>query len=136
MEILGYILNSAKLLKKIILLLFELARRAHPKIFLLWANPSSEAKKMTCGLGKDELTVLYALYRHHCFNDKASYNLKQISAAFQREYGKDPNDVAKSLAKKGYAAQKRKKDIKYYIIDIRSARFALHAHEYNVPGSR
>jgi len=88
---------------------------------------------MTCDLSKEELAVLYALHRNHCFNDKASYNLKQIASGFRMEYGKDPNDVAKCLAKKGYVAQKKKNDIKYYICDIRAARFALHLHEYNVP---
>jgi hypothetical protein len=88
---------------------------------------------MTCDLGKDELAVLYALHRHHCFNDKASYNLLQIASGFQREYSKDPNDVAKGLAKKGYVAQKKKTDVKYYICDIRATRFALHLHDYNVP---
>jgi len=91
---------------------------------------------MACGLGKDELAVLYALYRHHCFNDKASYNLKQIASGFQREYGKDPNDVAKGLANRGYVAQKKKNDVKYYVCDIRATRFALHLHEFNVPPSR
>jgi hypothetical protein len=88
---------------------------------------------MTCDLSREELAVLYALHRHHCFNDKASYNLKQIASGFRMEYGKDPNDVAKCLAKKGYVAQKRKNDIKYYICDIKAVRFALHLHEYNVP---
>jgi len=91
---------------------------------------------MTCGLGKEELAVLYALHRHHCFNDKASYNLKQIAGAFKKEYGKDPNEVAKGLAKKRYVAQKRKTDVKYYICDIRAVRVVLHLHDYNVPPPR
>lgn len=89
---------------------------------------------MTCGLSNEERAVLYALYRHHCFNDKASYNLKQIEKGFQREYGKDPNEVAKGLV--GYVAQKRKKDIKYYICDIGAISAVLHAHNYNVPPPR
>lgn len=91
---------------------------------------------MVCGLGKEELTILYALHRHHCFNDKASYNLKQVAGAFQREYDKDPNEIAKGLAKMGYVAKKRKKDLKYYICDIGATRMALSLHGYNVPQPR
>jgi len=70
---------------------------------------------MTCDLDKGELAVLYALHRHHCFNDK------------------DSNDIAIGLAKKGYVAQKKKTDVMYYICYIRATRFALHLHDYNVP---
>ncbi len=64
---------------------------------------------MSCGLEEEELFILNTLYGNRCFNDKASFNLKQIANAFKRKFGKDPLEVAKNLANQGYIAQKRKK---------------------------
>ena len=87
---------------------------------------------MTCGLEPEELHILNVLYGHRCVSEKHSYNLKQISNAFFRKYGKDPNDVADGLAGKGYIALWKKKDKKYYISNIPKAMHALGEHNYNV----
>jgi hypothetical protein len=78
---------------------------------------------MTCDLSKEELAVLYALHRHHCFNDKASYNLKQIASGFRMEYGKDANDVAKCLAKKRICGPKKEKRYKVLYLRHQSRSF-------------
>ncbi|MGV8175105.1 MAG: hypothetical protein ACP5OU_05330 [Methanothrix sp.] len=87
---------------------------------------------MACGLTDAELFLLNVMRNGRNFNDKASYNPKQIASQCRDKYGEDPNDVAQRLVSKDYLAPKRKKDIKYWISNLPKTYNALSQHGYNV----
>jgi hypothetical protein len=91
---------------------------------------------MTCELGEEELYILNVLYQKRCYTDRSSYNLGQIAKAFNKKFGKDPVDTAKNLVNLGYVAEKRKKDIKYYISNMEATCFALNQHGYKATEGR
>ena len=91
---------------------------------------------MVCGLNEGELFILNVLRVNHNFNEKGSYNLKQIAAQFRARFSEDPNDVAKNLENNNYITAKRKKDIKYWISDQPRTWYALSQHGYNVGDER
>ncbi len=91
---------------------------------------------MVCGLSEEELFILNALYRHHCFSHKKSKNLGEIIKAFRTKFaGKDHEEAVRNLVNRGYISPKRKIDIKYYISSMAMASFALNLHGFNgTPG--
>jgi phage antirepressor YoqD-like protein len=91
---------------------------------------------MPCGLTDEELYILNVLYQDHSYKCTSSYNLGQIAKAFKKKFTIDPKDVAKNLVNKGYLAEVRKKDIKYYISNMEATCFALNQHGYNATEGR
>lgn len=87
---------------------------------------------MVCSLSDAELFLLNVMRIGRNFNDKASYNPKQIASQFRDKYGEDPNYVAQRLVSKDYLTPKRKKDVKYWISNLPKTYYALGQHGFNV----
>lgn len=88
--------------------------------------------QMASGLTDAELFLLNVMRIGRNFNDKASYNPKQIASQCRDKYGEDPNDIAQRLVSKEYLTTKRKKDIKYWISNLPKTYNALGQHGFNV----
>jgi len=92
---------------------------------------------MVCGLESEDLFILNALYRHHCFSSNKSKNLGEIAKAFNAKFTDSNIDESiKRLSKLGYIAPKREIDIKYYISNMSRASYALNNHGYNATEGR
>lgn len=93
---------------------------------------------MSCGLSDDKLFILYFLYTHKNLASNKGQHCKKLEGEFNRKYSPKPkfDKAIKALLNKGYIAQIRKKEIKYYISDIKLTFFALGSHDYPVVTGR
>ena len=87
---------------------------------------------MTCGLSLDELFILNILYKNRCLKTSAGYHCKKLEHLYIKKYQSKFDKVMKKLQTKGYITSIKKKEPKYYISDLKSAIFALDAHDYSV----
>jgi hypothetical protein len=83
---------------------------------------------MGCGLTTEELFILNALYHHRGIGKDHSKNLKEVEKAFNSQFNKSLNESITNLINKGFIAKKRKRDIKYYIVDIARTTCAINQH--------
>ncbi len=95
-------------------------------------------KKMSCGLSDNELFILNILYKNRNFASNRGQHCKKLEDIFERKYPPQLKfeKSIKSLLNKGYITQIRKKEIKYYISDIKITSFALGSHGYSVVNGR
>lgn len=87
---------------------------------------------MSCGLSLDELFILNILYSSRCLKTSAGYHCKKLENIYVKKYSTKFDKIMKKLQNKGYITSIKKKDLKYYISDIKAAIIALDAHEYSV----
>ena len=89
---------------------------------------------MSCGLSDGELFILNFLYKNRNLASNRGQHCKKLEDIFNRKFSPRPKfeKAIKTLLNKGYIAQIRKKDIKYYISDIKMTSFALGSHDYPV----
>jgi hypothetical protein len=83
---------------------------------------------MSCGLTPEELFILNALYHHRCIGINHSKNLKEIEKAFNNQFNESLEEYFTNLVNNGYIAQKRKRDIKYYIADLPKTSYVINLH--------
>lgn len=91
---------------------------------------------MTCNLSEDALFLLNLLYTKRCLARDAGYNSEKLSKIYAKKFSSDFEDTIRELLNKGYITQIRKKDIKYYISDIKLTSVALGSHGYSVTKGR
>lgn len=90
---------------------------------------------MSCGLSKDALYILNILYQKRCFAKNRGYNSNKLSHICDKKLYSDFKNAIKEL-KNGYITPIPKKDLKYYISNMKKAIFALDSHNYNVTKGR
>jgi len=90
---------------------------------------------MSCGLSKDALYILNILYTNRCFASNRGYNSNKLSHICDKKLSSNFKNAIKEL-KNGYITPIRKKDLKYYISDIKIAIIAPNSHGYNVTKGR
>ena len=93
---------------------------------------------MSCGLSDAELFILNFLYKNRNLASNRGQHCKKLEDIFNRKFSPRPKfeKTIKTLLNKGYIAQIRKKEIKYYISDIKMTSFALESHDYPVVNGR
>ncbi len=91
---------------------------------------------MTCGLSDDELFILNVLYSHKCLASNRGKHSEQLKHIYMKKFSSDFEKAIKGLINKGYIAQIKKKELKYYISDIPLMSFALRTHGYSVTKGR
>jgi len=93
---------------------------------------------MSCGLTDDELFILNFLYKNRNFASNRGQHCKKLEELFERKFPPQLKfeKSIKSLLNKGYITQIRKKEIKYYISNIKITSFALRSHDYSVVNGR
>lgn len=87
---------------------------------------------MPCGLSNDELFILNVLYRGRNLASNRGYHCKKLENLYIKKYSLKFDKAIQNLLNKGYIAQIRKQDIKYYISDSKAMNFALGSHGYPV----
>jgi hypothetical protein len=87
---------------------------------------------MPCGLSDDELFILSILYKRRNLKSNSGHHCKNLERSYQKKYSLNFDDAIQNLLNKGYIAQIRKKEIKYYISDKKLMSFALNSHGYPV----
>ena len=87
---------------------------------------------MSCGLSDDELFILNVLYKSRNLASNRGYHCKKLENLYFKKFSLKFDKAIKNLLNKGYIAQIRKKDIKYYISDLKAMNFALGSHGYLV----
>ena len=91
---------------------------------------------MSCGLGKEERWILNLLNTNRNFTQSSGYNSKKLERIYSRKFTDRIKPHIQLLLNERYISQIRKKDVKYYIIDMKKATFALRSHGYNVTKGR
>jgi len=87
---------------------------------------------MSCGLSVDELFILNVLYRGRNLASNRGYHCNKLETLYVKKFSLKFDKTIKNLLNKGYIAQIRKQDIKYYISDLKAMNFALGSHGYSV----
>jgi len=87
---------------------------------------------MSCGLGEEELFILYVLYRNTCLRPSGSFHSKRLEQLYSRKFNDKIKSHIQLLKNDGYITAVRKKEIKYYISDITITSYALRNHGFNV----
>lgn len=93
------------------------------------------------GILEDELIfILNILYQKRCFTTSSGYNSKKMKMLFSKKYSDTGfisfDDAVKSLLNNDYIGQISKKEIKYYIINMKKAALALDSHGISIPKGR
>lgn len=93
---------------------------------------------MSCGLSDDKLFILDFLYKKRNLASNRGQHCKKLEDIFNRKFSQRSKfkKAIKTLLNKGYIAQIPKKEIKYYISDIKMTSFALRSHDYTVVNGR
>jgi len=95
---------------------------------------------MSCDLPDEALFILNVLYKGRHFRTDAGYHSEKLYKIYIKKFtGRSClpiEDTLQILMNDGYVAQIRKKKVKYYIADMKSAVFALKSHGYNVVDGR
>jgi len=91
---------------------------------------------MSCGLPYAALLILNELYRNHCFARDAGYHCRKLEHVISEKTEFKFNKIINKLMHEGYVGQLDKKEIKYYISDIKKATYALKEHDYSVVQGR
>ncbi|MGP8321127.1 MAG: hypothetical protein ACT6FE_02205 [Methanosarcinaceae archaeon] len=93
---------------------------------------------MSCGLSDDELFILNFLYKNRNLTSSRGQHCKKVENNFNRKYSPRLKfeKAIKTLLNEGYITQIRKKEIKYYISEIKITTFALRFHGYPVVKGR
>jgi len=89
---------------------------------------------MSCGLGEEELFILYRLYTSRCFKPSSGFHSEKLKKAFKYKFKKDGKKFSRSVKKllnERYMAAIKKKAPKYYI-DEAGAKKALIMHGYHI----
>lgn len=87
---------------------------------------------MPTDLSEDALFTLNILYSNRCFRDNRGYNEKKLKKILSKKRSRKYEDIVKELLNQGYITQINKKDIKYYISDIKKAIYALDSNGFPV----
>lgn len=87
---------------------------------------------MSCGLSVDELFILNVLYKGRNLASNRGYHCNKLEKLYVKKFSLKFDKTIKNLLNKGYIAQIRKQDIKYYISDLKAMNFALGSHGYDV----
>ena len=87
---------------------------------------------MTCELTDMEVHILYLLWRRKSFKSDAGYHNDMLESILRTKYDQDFNDAIMHLKNKAYIATIRKKELKYYILDLGKAYSVLKRHGFNV----
>lgn len=90
---------------------------------------------MSCGLSEDELFILNLLYRNRCLAKDRGFHSKKLEHLYIKKFSSNFERAIKNLLK-GYIAPIKKKELKYYISDIKKMSFALGSHGYSVTKGR
>jgi hypothetical protein len=72
---------------------------------------------MPCGLSDDELFILNILYKRRNLKSNRGHHCKKLEGFYRKKFSLNFDDAIQNLLNKGYIAQIRKKEIKYYISD-------------------
>lgn len=96
---------------------------------------------MVCGLNEYEVRVLMILIRKKSVTRERGYNSELLAKRFRGEFtgkhAKSFNETIERLIKKHkLITQIRKKTLKYYLSDTKTARNLLYKHGENVPPPR
>jgi len=95
---------------------------------------------MSCDLPEEALFILDILYKGRHFRSDAGYHSEKLSRIYSKKFpvrsSQPLEDTLQILMNGGYVAQIRKKEVKYYIADIKGAIFALKSHGYRVIDGR
>jgi len=70
---------------------------------------------MGCGLSDGELFILHILYSKRNFKPEAGYNSEKLTKIYSKKYSQKFDKAIQELKQRGYIAQVRKTDIKFYI---------------------
>ena len=87
---------------------------------------------MSCDLSEDELFILNTLYKNRCLAKDRGFHSKKLEHLYIKKFSSNFEKSIKNLMKKGYIAPIKKKELKYYISDIKITSFALDRHGYSV----
>jgi hypothetical protein len=87
---------------------------------------------MPCDLTEMEVQILYLLWRRKCFKTDAGYHNDMLESILRKKYDQNFNEAISNLKNKAYIATIRKKDLKYYILDLGKAYSVLKGHGLNV----
>lgn len=87
---------------------------------------------MPCGLSDNELFILNILYKRRNLKSNRGHHCKNLELSHRKKFSLNFDDAIQNLLNKGYIAQIRKKEIKYYISDLKIMSFALKSHGYTV----
>lgn len=89
---------------------------------------------MSCGLSEEMLFILSLLYKGRNFRSDSGYHSKKLNKIYAK---KVPNrghvklkDAIQHLQNEGYITTIKKKEIIYYISDMKRASFVLQEHEF------
>jgi len=95
---------------------------------------------MSCNLPDEALFILDVFYKGRHFRSDAGYHSEKLYKIYSKKFpgrsGLPIEDTLQILMNGGYVAQIRKKEVKYYIADIKGAIFALKSHGYHVVDGR
>jgi len=87
---------------------------------------------MPCDLTDMEVHMLYLLWRRKSFKSDAGYHNDMLESILRTKYEQDFDEAITHLKNKAYIATIRKKELKYYILDLGKAYSVLKSHGYNV----
>jgi hypothetical protein len=87
---------------------------------------------MPCDLSDDELFILNILYKRRNLRSDRGHHCKNLEGLYRKKFSSNFDDAIKNLLNKGYIAQIKKKEIKYYISNQKLMSFALNSHGYPV----
>jgi hypothetical protein len=87
---------------------------------------------MPSGLTGMEIQILYILYRNKNFKTDAGYHGEKHRKILRKKYDQDFDEAISHLKNLAYIAAIRKKELKYYIIDLSKTSSVLEAHDLNV----
>jgi hypothetical protein len=93
---------------------------------------------MVCNLSDEELFILNLFYANRNLNTAAGYHLKKLKWLYSKKFSqKNSQKIDKSikeLKNRGYIAQIRKKEVKFYIpqYSYKEVLFSLDGHGYTV----
>lgn len=87
---------------------------------------------MPCDLTEMEVHILYLLWRRKSFKSDAGYHNDMLESILRKKYEQDFNEAISHLKNKAFIATIRKKELKYYILELSKAYSCLKKHGYNV----
>src|SRR3972149_155571 len=91
---------------------------------------------ISCGLLDDELFILNVLYKNRCLARNRSFHSKKLEDLYIKKFSSNFDKSIKNLLNQGYIAPVKKKELKYYISDMKITSFALDRHGYSVTKGR
>jgi len=79
-----------------------------------------------------EIQILYILYRNKNFKTDAGYHREKLKKVMRKKYDDNFDDAIANLKNRGYIATIKKREPKYYILNLGETWSVLNSHGLNV----